>query len=187
MLLSCGAPVVLTWTLVSQSDPPRADWLELCTFLFLVSGKVAVFDKTDDKTESLRAVSIKEPFPHPLTCIDDFIGGVRVVWTMRRSAANSRSLNNTLCVQVWCSVAMCDSMLQCVCCCVTVWCSVLQCDAVCCSYCTLWARYPIWGCSLTKNCGHVRDMSDKAPTNKIYRRASSEQRPRTRSCHESER
>ena len=29
--------------------------------------------------------------------------------------------------------------------------------------------------------------SDKAPTNKIYRRASSEQRPRTRSCHESER
>jgi hypothetical protein len=31
------------------------------------------------------------------------------------------------------------------------------------------------------------DKSDKAPTNKIYRRASSEQRPRTRSCHESER
>ena len=29
--------------------------------------------------------------------------------------------------------------------------------------------------------------SDKAPTNKTYRRASSEQRPRTRSCHESER
>jgi len=29
--------------------------------------------------------------------------------------------------------------------------------------------------------------SDKAPTNKIYRRASSEQHPRTRSCHESER
>jgi len=29
--------------------------------------------------------------------------------------------------------------------------------------------------------------SDKAPTHKIYRRASSEQRPRTRSCHESER
>jgi len=29
--------------------------------------------------------------------------------------------------------------------------------------------------------------SDKAPTNKIYRRASSEQRPRTTSCHESER
>jgi len=29
--------------------------------------------------------------------------------------------------------------------------------------------------------------SDKAPTNKIYRRASSEQRLRTRSCHESER
>ena len=29
--------------------------------------------------------------------------------------------------------------------------------------------------------------SDKAPTNKICRRASSEQRPRTRSCHESER
>jgi len=30
-------------------------------------------------------------------------------------------------------------------------------------------------------------MSDKVPTNKIYRRASSEQRLRTRSCHESER
>ena len=30
-------------------------------------------------------------------------------------------------------------------------------------------------------------VSDKAPTNKIYRRASSEQRLRTRSCHESER
>jgi len=30
-------------------------------------------------------------------------------------------------------------------------------------------------------------ISDKAPTNKICRRASSEQRPRTRSCHESER
>ena len=30
-------------------------------------------------------------------------------------------------------------------------------------------------------------LSDKAPTNKIYRRASSEQRLRTRSCHESER
>jgi len=29
--------------------------------------------------------------------------------------------------------------------------------------------------------------SDTAPTNKIYHRASSEQRPRTRSCHESER
>jgi len=29
--------------------------------------------------------------------------------------------------------------------------------------------------------------SDKAPTNKIYRRVSSEQRPRTRSCRESER
>jgi len=29
--------------------------------------------------------------------------------------------------------------------------------------------------------------SDKLPTNKIYRRASSEQRPRTRSCLESER
>jgi len=29
--------------------------------------------------------------------------------------------------------------------------------------------------------------SDKAPTNKIYRPASSEQRPRMRSCHESER
>ena len=31
-------------------------------------------------------------------------------------------------------------------------------------------------------------ISDKAPTNKIYRCASSEQRrgPRTRSCHESE-
>ena len=31
------------------------------------------------------------------------------------------------------------------------------------------------------------DTSDKAPTNKIYRRASSEKRLRTRSCHESER
>jgi len=30
------------------------------------------------------------------------------------------------------------------------------------------------------------EKSDKAPTNKICRRASSEQRPRTRSCHESE-
>ena len=30
-------------------------------------------------------------------------------------------------------------------------------------------------------------LSDKAPTNKIYRRASNQQRPRTRSCHESER
>jgi len=30
------------------------------------------------------------------------------------------------------------------------------------------------------------DTSNKAPTNKICRRASSEQRPRTRSCHESE-
>ena len=29
-----------------------------------------------------------------------------------------------------------------------------------------------------------KEMSDKAPTNKICRRASSEQRPRTRSCHE---
>jgi len=29
--------------------------------------------------------------------------------------------------------------------------------------------------------------SDKAPTNKICRRASSEQRPRTRSCYKSER
>jgi len=28
-----------------------------------------------------------------------------------------------------------------------------------------------------------QDISDKAPTNKIYRRASSEQRPRTRFCH----
>jgi len=35
---------------------------------------------------------------------------------------------------------------------------------------------------------HFQDVaSDKAPTNKIYRRASSEQHPRTRSCHESER
>jgi len=31
------------------------------------------------------------------------------------------------------------------------------------------------------------EHSDEAPTNKIYRRASSEQRLRTRSCHESER
>ena len=30
-------------------------------------------------------------------------------------------------------------------------------------------------------------LSDTAPTNKICRRASIEQRPRTRSCHESER
>jgi len=35
--------------------------------------------------------------------------------------------------------------------------------------------------------GHCSPISDKAPTNKIYRRASSEQRPRTRWCHESER
>jgi len=34
---------------------------------------------------------------------------------------------------------------------------------------------------------YVLIHSDKGPTNKIYRRASSEQRPRTRSCHESER
>jgi len=34
---------------------------------------------------------------------------------------------------------------------------------------------------------HLSKKSDEAPTNKICRRASSEQRPRTRSCHESER
>ena len=35
-------------------------------------------------------------------------------------------------------------------------------------------------------CVYIYVYSDKAPTNKIYRRASSAQRPRTRSCHESE-
>jgi len=40
------------------------------------------------------------------------------------------------------------------------------------------------------HCGYTKDRvrgSDAAPTNKICRRASSEQRPRTRSCHEWER
>ena len=36
-------------------------------------------------------------------------------------------------------------------------------------------------------CWFFSSSSDKAPTNKICRRASSEQRPRTRFCHESER
>ena len=43
----------------------------------------------------------------------------------------------------------------------------------------------VYKCEISLGTEHVE--SDKAPTNKIYRRASSEQRPRTRFCHESER
>jgi len=44
---SCGAPFMLTKTLVSRSDQPHADSLELCTFSSLVPGKMAVFDATE--------------------------------------------------------------------------------------------------------------------------------------------
>jgi len=42
-------------------------------------------------------------------------------------------------------------------------------------------------CCKQTNIHTQHTASDKAPTNKICRRASSEQHPRTRSCHESER
>jgi len=47
-----------------------------------------------------------------------------------------------------------------------------------------WAMAYVWmpTCDLCRSVAH----SDKAPTNKICRSASSEQRPRTRSCQESE-
>jgi len=49
---SCGAPLVLTQTLASRSDQPRADSLRLSTFPSLIPRKMAVFDKT---------VSLKDP------------------------------------------------------------------------------------------------------------------------------
>ena len=64
-----------------------------------------------------------------------------------------------------CCVCMYVCIQHCILQCDEMWCSVMQCDAV-------------W-------CGIMQ--SDKARTNKICRRASSEQRPRTRSCHESDR
>ena len=119
----------------------------------------------------------------------------------------------TVIVVVYCNVlqyaAMCCSvlqrimqfvrMLQCVavCCSVycAVYCSVLQCVAVCCSVlqCVMQCNRMLQFVSFVARartklvCRAVFFAeSDKAPTNKICRRASSEQRPRTRSCHESE-
>jgi len=51
---SCGAPLVLTYTLVSRSDQLRADSLRLSTFLFLVPEKMAVINKTESLDYTLQ-------------------------------------------------------------------------------------------------------------------------------------
>ena len=47
--MRCAFGAHLFRTLASQSDHTHADWLELCMFSSLVSGKMAVFDKTESQ------------------------------------------------------------------------------------------------------------------------------------------